>query len=405
MPSPKPPTSPGGSPAPASQNTPSPIAGSVGIVTPKIQHFDQPLTLTSGASLPAYDLVYETYGELNAARSNAILICHALSGDHHVAGYHRADDGTVSTKSGWWDNMVGPGKAFDTSKFFVIGLNNLGGCSGSTGPSSINPATGKLYGPDFPIVTVSDWVQSQARLADALGIEKFAAVIGGSLGGMQAMQWAVDFPDRIDHAVVVAAAPKLSAQNIAFSEVARQAIRSDPDFHEGRYFDHDAIPVRGLRVARMLGHITYLSDEHLGEKFGRQMREGAFSFDYTVEFQIESYLNYQGDNFSTRFDANTYLLMTKALDYFDPASEHDDSLAKWIGQARADFMVASFTSDWRFSPQRSREIVKALHDADLNVSYAEIESKEGHDSFLLDNHDYHRIMHAYMNRVATEAGL
>jgi len=319
----------------------SPIAGSVGIVAPKVHHFDQPLALTSGASLPSYDLVYETYGELNADRSNAILICHALSGDHHVAGYHRAEDGTVATKSGWWDNMVGPGKAFDTSKFFVIGLNNLGGCSGSTGPSSINPANGKLYGPDFPIVTVADWVKSQAELADALGIEKFAAVIGGSLGGMQAMQWAVDFPDRIDHAVVVAAAPKLSAQNIAFSEVARQAIRSDPDFHEGRYFEHDAIPVRGLRVARMLGHITYLSDEHLGEKFGRQMRDGAFSFDYTVEFQIESYLNYQGDNFSTRFDANTYLLMTKALDYFDPASDHGDSLADWIGQKHCTTQIST----------------------------------------------------------------
>lgn len=380
------------------------IPGSAGVVTPITHHFDTPLELTSGAVLPAYELIYETYGELNADRSNAILICHALSGDHHVAGYHRNDDGTVSTKAGWWDNMVGPGKPFDTDRFFIVGLNNLGGCGGSSGPSSMNPATGRLYGPDFPLVTVSDWVQSQARLADVLGIEKFAAIIGGSLGGMQAMQWAVDFPDRIGHAVVIAAAPKLSAQNIAFSEVARQSIRSDPDFHDGRYFEHDTVPKRGLRVARMLGHITYLSDEHLGQKFGRQMRDGQFSFDYTVEFQIESYLNYQGDNFSTRFDANTYLLMTKALDYFDPAAAHDDELASWLSKAKADFMVASFTSDWRFAPARSREIVKALHDNNLNVSYAEIESKEGHDSFLLEIEAYQNLMRSYLNRVAAEFG-
>lgn len=375
---------------------------SVGVVEPVVAHFNTPLALTSGAVLPEYDLIYETYGTLNASRSNAVLICHALSGDHHVAGHHRLEDGGVADKAGWWDNLVGPGKPIDTNRFFVVGLNNLGGCSGSTGPASVNPATGKLYGPDFPIVTVADWVESQARLSDHLGIDTWAAVVGGSLGGMQALQWTVDLPDRVKHAVVVAAAPKLSAQNIAFSEVARQAIRTDPEFFEGRYYEHDTVPKRGLRVARMLGHITYVSDQLLGEKFGRSMREGKFSFDYTIEFQIESYLNYQGDSFSTRFDANTYLLMTKALDYFDPASGTDNSLAKWFDKATADFLVVSFTTDWRFSPERSREIVKALHDNGHNVSYANIESNEGHDSFLLDAERYHDVITAYMNRVASE---
>lgn len=385
------------------QSTPEhQLDNNVGVVEPSTMHFDTPLKLASGALLPSYDLVYETYGTLNTNASNAVLICHALSGDQHVAGYHRDNEGTVDSRPGWWDNAVGPGKAFDTDRFFIIGVNNLGGCSGSTGPSSVNPATGKLYGPDFPIVTVQDWVTSQARLADALGIERFAAIIGGSLGGMQAMQWAVDFPDRVAHVIAVAAAPKLSAQNIGFSEVARQAIRSDPDFHEGRYYEHDTLPVRGLRVARMLGHITYLSEELLGEKFGRQMREGKFSFDYTVEFQIESYLNYQGDNFSTRFDANTYLLMTKSLDYFDPASEHNGQLSGWFAGAKANFLVISFSSDWRFSPARSREIVKALHDNALNVSYAELKSKEGHDSFLLDIPSYHEVLGTYMDRIAEE---
>jgi len=373
-------------------------ANSVGLVTPQVHQFDTPLELSSGDVLPQYELVVETYGTLNADRSNAILVCHALSGDHHVAGFH----GKAGEKPGWWDNAVGPGKPFDTNRFFVVGVNNLGGCGGSSGPTAINPATRRIWGPDFPIFTVKDWVESQARLADALGIERWAAIVGGSLGGMQALQWAVDYPDRVAHAVVVAAAPKLSAQNIAFSEVARQAIRSDPDFHDGWYIEHETEPRRGLRVARMLGHITYLSDHHLNQKFGRDLRGGELSFDYTIEFQIESYLNYQGDNFVGRFDANTYLLMTKALDYFDPAGAHGNDLSAWLAPAKADFLVASFTSDWRFSPERSREIVHALHANHRNVSYAEIESQEGHDSFLLEVPRYHELLSTYMDRVAAE---
>ncbi len=368
---------------------------SVGLVRPKTKRFESPLVLASGDRLPEFELIYETYGTLNANASNAVLICHALSGDHHVAGYHHSDD----KKPGWWDNFVGPGKPFDTNRFFIVGVNNLGGCNGSTGPSSINPESGLAYGPDFPIVTVSDWVNSQARLADHLGIERWAAIIGGSLGGMQAMQWAVDYPDRVAHVIAIAAAPRLSAQNIAFNEVARQAIRSDPDFHNGNYLEHDTIPRRGLRVARMLGHITYLSDDLLAEKFGRDLRQDTFNFDYTVEFQIESYLNHQGDSFVGRFDANTYLLMTKALDYFDPAESLAGGLAQWFQPMRAGALVVSFSSDWRFPPVRSREIVKALHDNDIDVSYAELEAKQGHDSFLLNVPAYLDTLNAYMNRI------
>lgn len=376
-------------------------ARSVGITEAKRLRFDQPLILSSGDKLNEYELVYETYGELNAARSNAVLICHALSGDHHVAGYYSEED----TKPGWWDNLVGPGKPFDTNRFFVVGVNNLGGCSGSTGPGTINPTSGRRFGPDFPIVTVRDWVESQARLADALGIDCWAAVIGGSLGGMQALQWTVDYPKRIHNAIAIAAAPKLSAQNIAFNEVARTAIRSDPDFHNGYFYEHDTLPRRGLRIARMLGHITYLSDDLLSSKFGRDLREGKFNFDYTVEFQIESYLNHQGDSFVGRFDANTYLLMTKALDYFDPAAEHDGDLAAVFKSAVADYLIVSFTSDWRFSSARSREIVKSLHDNDLNVSYAEVEADQGHDSFLLEVPQYLRVLNAYMDRIAHKLSL
>ncbi|KJV27129.1 homoserine acetyltransferase [Aquitalea magnusonii] len=376
----------------------SDLTRSVGIVQAQTAVFDTPLQLASGAVLPDYQLCFETYGTLNATRSNAILICHALSGHHHVAGRYTPED----KAAGWWDNMVGPGKPIDTDRFFVVGLNNLGGCHGSTGPSSINPATGQPWGSSFPVVTVPDWVRSQARLADRLGIDRWAAIIGGSLGGMQTLQWSIDYPERVAHALVIASAPKLSAQNIAFNDVARQAILTDPDFHGGDYYAHDAIPRRGLRLARMLGHITYLSDDGMGEKFGRMLKSGDYQFGYEVEFEIESYLRYQGDKFSDYFDANTYLLMTKALDYFDPAKDLNDDLVAALKKASARFMVASFTSDWRFSPERSREIVKALVAADKEVVYGEIESVHGHDAFLMLDEPYVNLMRAYLNRVAEE---
>jgi homoserine O-acetyltransferase len=371
---------------------------SVGIVSAQSADFDLPLALCSGAVLPSYTLRYETYGELNAERSNAVLICHALSGHHHVAGRYQADD----KAPGWWDNMVGPGKPIDTRRFFVVGVNNLGGCHGSSGPSSINPATNAPWGSQFPLMTVPDWVQSQARLADRLGIERWAAVIGGSLGGMQALQWSIDFPDRIANALVIASAPKLSAQNIAFNDVARQAILSDPDFHAGDFYAQSVLPRRGLRLARMLGHITYLSDDGMGAKFGRMLRSGEFNYSYEVEFEIESYLRYQGNKFSDLFDANTYLLMTKALDYFDPARPYGDDLAAALHQAKAKFLVASFTSDWRFSPLRSREIVQALVAADKDVAYGEIQSTHGHDAFLMLDPPYVNLMRSYLERVAAE---
>lgn len=369
---------------------------SVGLVEVQTAHFDTALTLNCGRTLDSYNLVYETYGTLNRSRSNAILVCHALSGDHHAAGFHSLDD----RKPGWWDNAIGPGKPLDTNRFFIVCPNNLGGCAGSTGPGSIDPTTGNRFGPDFPIVTVKDWVVSQARLADQLGISQWAAVIGGSLGGMQAMQWAIDFPSRLRHALVIAAAPKLSTQNIAFNEVARQAIRSDADFHEGRYFEHGVIPARGLALARMLGHITYLSDDVLNAKFGRERRSDSKGFGYEVEFQIESYLRYQGQAFVSRFDANSYLLMTKTLDYFDPAQEYGDDLTTALRQTQAEFLVVSFSSDWRFAPARSREIVKSLVESDRPVTYAEIESEQGHDSFLLPIRQYHRVLANYMRKVS-----
>lgn len=371
---------------------------SVGIVTPQSVRFDTPLHLKSGAVLDdGYELVYETYGELNAARSNAVLVCHALSGNHHVAGSYADQPKSL----GWWDNMIGPGKPIDTRKFFVIGVNNLGGCHGSTGPASINAKTGKPYGADFPVVTVEDWVETQVRLADQLGIDRFAAVMGGSLGGMQAMQWTLNFPERVQHALVIAAAAKLTAQNIAFNDVARQAIITDQDFHSGDYYSHGVVPRRGLRLARMLGHITYLSDDSMAAKFGRELRNGTYGFGFDVEFEIESYLRYQGDKFADQFDANSYLLMTKALDYFDPAHEHNGDLSAAFHAATADFLVVSFTSDWRFSPERSRTIIKALLDNELNVSYAEITSSHGHDSFLMEDRHYHQLVRAYMDNIVT----
>ena len=370
--------------------------GSVGAVSPQTMHFSEPLEFRSGARLDAYDLVYETYGTLNAARSNAVLVCHALNAAHHVAGWYADEPDNI----GWWDNMIGPGKPLDTNRFFVIGVNNLGGCFGSTGPKSINPKTGQPYGSDFPVVTVEDWVEAQARLADRLGIARFAAVMGGSLGAMQALQWPLSYPERVGHALVIACAPRLSAQNIAFNEVARQAIVTDPDFHGGHYYRHGVVPRRGLRLARMIGHITYLSDDVMAEKFGRELRDGHIKFGYDVDFQIESYLRHQGDKFSDYFDANTYLLITRALDYFDPAADHGDSLAKALARARASFLVVSFTTDWRFSPARSREIVRALLDNRADVSYAEIDAPHGHDEFLLEDARYHALVRAYYERVA-----
>jgi homoserine O-acetyltransferase len=370
-------------------------ARSVGAVKPQTLRFDQPLAFKSGATLDAYDLVYETYGKLNAARSNAVLVCHALNAAHHVAGYYDDPELGGADNVGWWDNMIGPGKPLDTEKFFVVGLNNVGGCFGSTGPKSVNPATGKPYGSSFPVVTVEDWVTAQARLADRLGIGCFAAVMGGSLGAMQALQWTISYPERIRNAVVVAAAPRLSAQNIAFNEVARQAITTDPDFHGGDYYGHGVVPRRGLRLARMIGHITYLSDDAMMEKFGRSLRSDSIKFHFDVDFEIESYLRHQGDKFSEYFDANTYLLITRALDYFDPAAAHGDDLSKALAVAKARFLVVSFTSDWRFAPPRSREIVKALLDNRLDVSYAEIDAPHGHDAFLLDDPRSHALVRAW----------
>ncbi|MFT7299818.1 MAG: homoserine O-acetyltransferase, partial [Porticoccus sp.] len=343
---------------------------SVGIVTPEVVRFDEPLELACGRTLSNYQLVIETYGELNGAKSNAILICHALSGHHHAAGYHSADD----NKPGWWENHIGPGKPFDTNRFFIVCPNNLGGCHGSTGPNSINPETGKPWGLDFPPLRARDWVQSQAKLTDRLGIQQWAAVVGGSLGGMQAMRWALEYPERIRHAIVIASAMKLSAQNIAFNEIARNAIKSDPDFRDGHFLEDNTLPRNGLALARMIGHVTYLSDELMGNKFGRELRSGSFQQgqDTPIEFQVESYLRHQGDAFSSSFDANTYLLMTKVLDYFDLAREYDNDPVKAFSHALCDFLVVSFSTDWRFAPERSREIVKALIDANKTVSYAAI---------------------------------
>lgn len=370
-------------------------SNSVGIVTPQYVHIAKPLALKSGSVLNSYHLVYETYGKLNADRSNALLVCHALSGNHHVAGTYA--DKPKST--GWWDNMVGPGKPIDTNKFFVIGVNNLGGCHGSTGPASVDPSTNTQYGAKFPLVTVEDWVETQAQLADHLGVEQFAAVVGGSLGGMQALQWTLNYPERVRHAIVIAAAAKLTAQNIAFNDVARQAILTDQDFYGGDYYAYDTVPRRGLRLARMLGHITYLSDHSMATKFGRDLRDGKFSFGYDVEFEIESYLRYQGDKFSDLFDANSYLLMTKALDYFDPANAYNGDLTAALKVVKANFLVMSFTTDWRFSPERSRDIVKALLNNNINVSYAEITSAHGHDSFLMNDAYYHQLVQAYMDNI------
>ncbi|MCV2351344.1 homoserine O-succinyltransferase MetX [Paucibacter sp. Y2R2-4] len=376
-----------------------PHSGQLGDVSPQRMAFAQPLPLRSGAELRDYEMVYETYGQLNATRSNAVLVCHALNASHHVAGTHTGQ----ANSEGWWDNLIGPGKPLDTDKFFVIGINNLGSCFGSTGPMHRNPATGQIYGADFPVVTVQDWVDAQARVLDQLGITQLAAVLGGSLGGMQALDWALRYPERMRHCIAIATAPCLSAQNIAFNEVARRAIITDPDFHGGHFYAHGVVPKRGLRVARMIGHITYLSDDAMEQKFGRELRSAELGYStQDIEFQIESYLRYQGDKFSDYFDANTYLLITRALDYFDPAREHGGNLSRAFASARCKFLLASFTTDWRFSPARSREIVKALLDNKLDVSYAEIDAPHGHDAFLLEDPRYHGVLRAYFSRIAGE---
>ena len=386
------------------------------IVTPQTLRFHEPLPLQSGAVLPSYELVFETYGQLNADRSNAVLICHALNASHHVAGLHADASGQPIAKSeGWWDNMIGPGKPVDTDRFFVIGVNNLGSCFGSTGPTHTNPATGQAWGADFPVVTVEDWVNAQARLVGALGIEQLAAVMGGSLGGMQTLSWTLQHPDRVRHAVVIASAPNLTAENIAFNEVARRAIVTDPDFHGGHYLRAGTLPRRGLRIARMVGHITYLSDDVMNTKFGRQLTpqlggnasnaaERAYQYStQAIEFQIESYLRYQGDKFSEYFDANTYLLITRALDYFDPARACGGNLSAALARAQAKFLLISFSTDWRFSPARSREIVKALLDNQRDVSYAEIDAPHGHDAFLLNDPRYHAAVRTYFNQQITSS--
>lgn len=394
--------------APVSARAPSEPdlpAGSVGLVTPQFIAFDEPLPLLSGQVLPRYELAVETYGVLNAAHTNAILICHALNASHHVAGMAASDPKDI----GWWDNMVGPGKAVDTDRFFVIGVNNIGSCFGSTGPASINTDTGKPWGAAFPMLTVEDWVHAQARLADYFQIEKFAAVMGGSLGGMQALSWAITCPDRVGHCIVIASTPRLSAQNIGFNEVARRSIISDPDFFGGDYYAHGTVPRRGLSVARMVGHITYLSDEDMAEKFGRTQRApaegGRFHYGYGVEFEVESYLRHQGDKFSTYFDANTYLLTTRALDYFDPARGCGGDLAKALEVVSAAFLLISFTTDWRFPPDRSREIVRALLKNQRSVTYAEIDAPHGHDAFLLEDVRYHAVVQGYCDQVAHGLGL
>lgn len=374
--------------------------GSVGRVSPEIIRFDEPLALASGQVLPGYELAVETYGTLNEAGTNAVLVCHALNASHHVAGISAQDPKDI----GWWDNMVGPGKAVDTTRFFVIGVNNIGSCFGSTGPSSINPATGKPWGAAFPMLTVEDWVQAQARLADRLGIRKFAAVMGGSLGGMQALSWAIACPERVEHCIVIASTPRLSAQNIGFNEVARRAIISDRDFHGGDYYAHGVVPARGLSVARMVGHITYQSDEVMAEKFGRTQRApaagGGFHYGYGIEFEVESYLRHQGEKFSRYFDANTYLLLTRALDYFDPARACGGDLARALAKVQASFLLVSFATDWRFPPSCSREIVRALLKNQRPVTYAEIDAPHGHDAFLLGDRRYHAVVQGYYDRIA-----
>ncbi len=375
-------------------------ADSVGLVQPQQRHFDTPLMLACGIELPSYELVYECYGALNAERSNAILICHALSSDHHVAGYYEGE-----SKPGWWEVYVGPGKAFDTNRFYIICANNIGGCSGSTGPTSQKPDGSEPYGPDFPPVRVRDWVHCQQQLMDVLGIEQWAAVVGSSLGGMQVLRWALEYPEAMRHGIVLASAMKLTAQNIAFNEIARRAITADPDFTNGRYLERGTMPNKGLAIARMIGHLTYMSDDLMALKFGRDLYEGSFERGQAtdVRFQVESYLRHQGDKFADSFDANSYLLLTRALDYFDLAREYNDDPMQAFKRAQAEFLVVSFSSDWRFAPARSREMVRAMLGAGRRVSYAEINAPQGHDAFLLPVPRFDAVLRGYLQRVAAGA--
>ena len=368
---------------------------SIGIVKPKIFKCADPIKLSCGMTLDNYELIYETYGKLNKNKDNAVLVCHALSGNQHVAGRHKKTD----KHPGWWDSLVGPGKPLNTNKFFVIGINNLGGNEGSTGPKSINPKTKKVWGSSFPIITVEDWVKTQKTLINYLGIQRLSSVIGGSLGGMQALEWNLQFPNEVKNTIIIAAAPNLTAQNIAFNEVARQSIITDPDFQKGNFYTKKNKPKRGLRVARMLGHITYLSNDAMKSKFGRKKKNKDFQYNLNTEFEIESYLNYQGDKFAQEFDANTYIRMTKALDYYDPTKQNKKKLSAVFKKIKSKFLVISFTSDWRFSPARSKEIVKSLLDNNINVSYAEISAESGHDAFLMSDDHYHEILSSFFKNI------
>lgn len=368
-------------------------AGSAGLVETQYLQYDGALPLESGLSLGPITLAYETYGTLNAARDNAILIVHALSSDAHVAGFNTPQD----RKPGWWDMMVGPGKGFDTSKYFVVCSNAIGGCRGSTGPSSLNPQTGVPYATEFPIITIGDMVNAQKLLMDHLGIPKWKAVSGGSMGGMKALQWAVAYPDLVECCIPIATAHRLSAQNIGFHAVGRAAIMNDPNWAEGRYYGRE-IPENGLAVARMIAHITYLSEQAMHAKFGRSLRHAeAYTWKFEPEFSVETYLQYQGDEFVKRFDANSYLYITKAMDYFDLGAQAG-SLVQAFEGVRARFLVMSFTSDWLFPTAQSKEIVRALRLNGLDVSFVEIESPHGHDAFLLDPHqdDMGRLIRGFL---------
>ncbi len=369
---------------------------------PDIEHraarFADGLLLESGVHLPELTIAYETYGHLNSARRNAVLLCHALTMDQYVAGTHPLTD-----RPGWWENIVGPGLPIDTDRYFVICSNVLGGCMGSTGPRSAGPG-GEAWGPSFPSITIRDMVRAQARLADHLGIEQLLAVIGGSMGGMQALEWAATYPSRVAAAAVIAAAPLHSAQNIAFHEVGRQAVLADPDWHGGHYETHGVVPARGLAVARMAAHITYVSEEALARKFGRRLREGAESL-FGDQFEVESYLNHQGSTFVRRFDANSYLTITRAMDLFDLAADHDGDLARAFQGSRTRFLIVSFSSDWLFPTAQSRAIVRALNRAGANSSFVEIATDKGHDAFLLDEPDFHEALGGFLAGAAERTGV
>lgn len=362
---------------------------------------DQPLRLDCGIDLKPFQIAYKTYGELNADRSNAVLICHALTGDQHVANVH-----PVTGKPGWWETLVGPGRPLDPSRYFIICSNVIGGCMGSTGPASINPATGKVWGLDFPVITIPDMVRAQAMLIDRLGIDTLFAVVGGSMGGMQVLQWTAAYPKRVYSALAIACSTRHSAQNIAFHELGRQAVMADPDWHNGAYADQGIHPHRGLAVARMAAHITYLSDAALHRKFGRRMQDRELpTFSFDADFQVESYLRYQGSSFVERFDANSYLYLTRAMDYFDIAGDHGGVLAKAFAGIETRFCVVSFTSDWLFPTSESRALVHALNASSARVSFAEIETDRGHDAFLLDVPEFFDISRAFLQSAGKARGL